>query len=209
MSKHFVYIDSKLSFNEHIKQSCIRAARQLNALSRISKFLDLKAKKLVFKSFIMSNFTYCPLVWHFCGKTNNAKVEKIHERALKIVCNDYISDYESLMKKIGVSTMVHSRLLCILLEVFKSIKKTNPTYFQDLFESKDSQNSLRNPSLLVQPIVDTTNYGLRTFTYLGSKLWNDLPSSFKDIDDTDIDDFKIALKKWSGPNYDNISNFYV
>ena len=91
--------------------------------------------------------------------------------------------------------MVHSRLACILLEVFKSIKKTNPTYVQDLFESKDSQYSLRNPSLLVQPIVDTTNYGLRTFTYLGSKLWNDLPSSFKDIDDTDIDDFKIALKR--------------
>ena len=204
-----VYIDYKLSFNEHIKQSCTRAARQLNALSRISKFLNIKARKLVFKSFIMSNFTYCPLVWHFCGKTNNAKVEKIQERALRIVFNDYTSDYENLRGKIGVKTMIHSRLVCILLEVFKSIKETNPTYLQDLLLIKESPYFLRDPSLLVQPIVDTTNYGLRTFSYLASNLWNNLPATFKDIADSDIDDFKRVLKTWDGPNYDNLSSFYV
>ena len=159
----------------------------------------------------MSNFTYCPLVWHFCGKTNNAKIEKIQERALRIIYNDYISDYDTLREQMGVTTMVHSRLLCMVLEVFKSIKKKNPVYLQELFSIKDSQYSLRDSSLLVQPIKNTTNYGLRTFTYLGSKLWNNLPATMKSSVERDITikDFKIDLKRREHINYENISSFYV
>ena len=40
-----VYIDSKLTFNEHVKQSCTKAARQLNAFIRISRYLNIQAKK--------------------------------------------------------------------------------------------------------------------------------------------------------------------
>lgn len=76
----------------------------------------------------MSNFTYCPLVWHFCGKINNSKLEKNQERALRIVCNDYISEYSELIEKVGTTTMVHLRHNSILLEVFKSIKKINPAF---------------------------------------------------------------------------------
>ena len=94
-----VYIDNRLTFSEHVKRSSLKAARQLNALSRISKFLNYNARKLVFQSFIMSNFTYCPLVWHFCGKLNNSKIEKIQERALRVVCKDLKSEYTDLLEK--------------------------------------------------------------------------------------------------------------
>ena len=70
-----VFIDSKLTFTEHVKQCCNKAARQLNALSRISIYLDVNSRKQIFRSFIQSNFTYCSLVWHFCGATNNSKLE--------------------------------------------------------------------------------------------------------------------------------------
>jgi hypothetical protein len=42
-------------------------------------------KLTIYYSFIMSNFNYCPLVWHFCGEVNTKKVEKIQERALKFI----------------------------------------------------------------------------------------------------------------------------
>ena len=194
-----VYIDSKLNFSEHIKQSSIKAARQLNALSRISKFLNLKAKKLIFRSFIMSNFTYCPLVWHFCGKTNNAKIEKIQERALRIVYNDYTSDYNELMDKFGTTSMLHSRHVYILLEIFKSTKQTNPSYIQELLSKKETPYYFRDPSLLIQPKTNTTNFGLRTFSYIGTKLWNDLENHFKheieNINGTKPSEFRSLLKK--------------
>ena len=208
-----VYIDNRLNFSEHIKQSSIKAARQLNALSRISKFLNLNAKKMIFRSFIMSNFTYCPLVWHFCGKINNSKIEKIQERALKIVYNDYTSDYKELVDRFGTTTMLQSRHICILLEVFKSKKEINPSYIQKLLSDKETPYSLRDPSLLIQPLTNTTNFGLRSFAYLGSKLWNDLENDFKNkienLEDITPSKFRSMLRKWSGPKDVNIANFYV
>ena len=49
----------------------------------------------IFRVFIVSNFNYCPLVWHFCGKTNTSKIEKLQERALRFVFNDFTSSYDN------------------------------------------------------------------------------------------------------------------
>ena len=73
-----VIIDSRLTFSKHIETLCNRAARQLNALAQIARFLDIPSRKIIYQSFIASNFNYCPLVWHFCGKLNNKKLENIH-----------------------------------------------------------------------------------------------------------------------------------
>ena len=68
---------------------------------------------------------------------------------------------------------------------------------------------LRDSSRLVQPKPRTTNFGLRSFSYLASKLWNDLPNDMKSLTDTNINQFKHQVKQWDGPNYDFISSFYV
>ena len=146
-----VFIDSRLTFNEHVKHSCVKAARQVKALARISKFINFKARKLIFQSFVMSNFSYCPLVWHFCGKKNNSKIEKIQERALRIVCDDYTSTYQELISKVGTTTVLQSRINCILLEVFKSINHTNPKYIQDMIDITNSPYDYRNSIKLIQP----------------------------------------------------------
>ena len=71
-----VSIDKHLTFNDHISSSCFKVVRQLNAFARISKHLNLDSRRAIHQSFILSNFIYCPLVWHFCGKTNNKKLER-------------------------------------------------------------------------------------------------------------------------------------
>ena len=43
------------------------------------------------KTFIESQFGYCPLVWMFHGKIVHKKINHLHERALRIVYKDYIS----------------------------------------------------------------------------------------------------------------------
>ena len=94
----------------------MKAARQLNVLQRLSKFLSVEIRLLIFKSFIQSNFNYCPLVWHFCSKANTEKLEKLQYRALRIVFNDYISSYESLLSKVNLPTLHMNRLRCIATE---------------------------------------------------------------------------------------------
>ena len=204
-----VMIDENLNFSEHVSSLCNKAARQLNALARISKYIDVPSRKMIYNSFIVSNFTYCALVWHFCGKVNNGKIEKINERALRILYDDYTLTYDELLNLSNSDTVLLTRLKNMTLDVFKSVKKLNPPYLNRMFEIKDIPYETRKPIQLVQPLRHTTTYGLRTISYTGAKLWNDLPFYIEDITEMCAQDFKCMLKSWEGPEYKDPSYHFV
>ena len=58
-----VCIDEQLSFNAHVYRMCTKAGRQVSALQRLTGVLDYGSRFAIYKSFIMSNFDYCPVVW--------------------------------------------------------------------------------------------------------------------------------------------------
>ena len=88
-----IEIDSKLSFKKHISTLCNKASNQLNAIGRIQEFMGFKGKEVLLNGFAYSNFNYCPLVWHFCSSKSLYKIEKIQERALLLLHNEFASDY--------------------------------------------------------------------------------------------------------------------
>ena len=118
-----ILIDDRLDFSQHISLMCSKAVRQLNALSRISKYLDQSSLKTIHDNFISSDFSYFPLVWHFCDKVNNEKIEKIQERSLRILQNDYTSSYHDMLRIAAMTPALIYRLRVLSLEVFKSLQK--------------------------------------------------------------------------------------
>ena len=69
-----ITIDDKLSFTTHIENLC-----------RICKFISFEQAKRLPKAYIMSTFTYCPLIWMYCSKTANNLTNKIHNRSLCVI----------------------------------------------------------------------------------------------------------------------------
>jgi len=65
-----VDLDFLLDFDAQIIRLCKKAAGQLNVLLRISNFLFVECKLLVYKSFIRLNFSFCHIIWLFCSKQN-------------------------------------------------------------------------------------------------------------------------------------------
>ena len=94
-----VTIDSKLNFNFHVSKLCAKASQKLHALARVSNYMDTEKVKLIMRSFIMSHFRYCPLIWMFHDRTTNSRINKIHERALRIVYRDTESSFDELLTK--------------------------------------------------------------------------------------------------------------
>ena len=82
-----VILDKKLCFKQQIKSTGKKAGQKLHALSRISYFLDIDQLKRIMQAVILSQFNYCPLAWMFCDRTLNSKINRIHERALRITDN--------------------------------------------------------------------------------------------------------------------------
>ena len=195
-----ITIDKQLHFNEHISLCCTKAARQLNAFARISKYLNLNSRRAIHHRFIASNISYCPLVWHFCGKANNAKLEKIQERSLRILCIDYTSSYEELLRNTGLSTLLLNRLKCLLLETFKTIRHINAECLHGIFKTHVVPYELRTKNL-VQPERKSTTYGLRSFSYLGARLWNNLVKDYPFLCEIDYVDFEEFVEQWGASNW--------
>ena len=91
-----VKFDSNLSFQNHVACLCKRASQKLHALSRISHYMDLNKCRNLMKAFITSQFSYCPLIWIFHSRSLNNKINRIHERAVRLV---YQSLCKSALKK--------------------------------------------------------------------------------------------------------------
>jgi hypothetical protein len=100
-----ITIDFKLYFNTHISDIYQKASRQLNVLKRVGKRLSKLGKITIYHSFIMSNFSYCPLTWQLCTEQNARKFERIQERALRFIYDDYKSTYEHLLKQSKVPSI--------------------------------------------------------------------------------------------------------
>ena len=75
-----VKLDNKLSFQKHISELCKSAGAKLNAIKRLGEGgLNVKERKLLIDTHVISYFNYCSQVWHFCGKVEIHKIEKLHE----------------------------------------------------------------------------------------------------------------------------------
>ena len=122
-----VFLDSSLSFDNHVKKICMKAVRQLNSLRRLGKHLDVSSRLLIYKTFLLANFNFCPLVWHFCSsKGNMLKLEKVNECALRFIYNDLSSSYETLLRKVQMPSLNVQRLHFILTEYTRHLIRQIP-----------------------------------------------------------------------------------
>ena len=93
-----VKIDSKLDFKEHLDGIIKNARRKINALSRIAPYMNAEKRRLLLNSFFASQFNYCPFVWMCHHRSVNNKINRLHERCLRIAYSDSVSSFEALLR---------------------------------------------------------------------------------------------------------------
>ena len=115
-----VKFDSNLSFENHVTSLCKKASQKLHALARISHYMDLNKRRNLMKAFITSQFSYCPLIWMFHSRNLNNKINRIHERALRLVYQNNLSFSELL--DLDNSVTVHQKKLPVLVTEICKVK---------------------------------------------------------------------------------------
>ena len=190
-----IEIDNKLNFEKQVANICRKANNQLNAISRVQNFLGKKEKETIINSFVYSNFIYCPLTWHFCSKLSQNKIEKIQYRSLKMLTNDYNSDYKDLLEITKTSTMEIKRLRTLALEVFKTVNNLNPDFMKDIFYLSPYQTHKKYDIFVHSR--NTASFGDKSLRALGPHVWNSLPENIKSTDTISV--FKNFIKNWYGP----------
>ena len=121
-----ITIDSDFTFEEHINTLCRKASQKLHALPRISQYLSEHKKRILFKTFIMSQFNYCPLVRMCHSRGLNNKINNIHKRALRIVYQDKKSNLQDLLQKNNSVSIHMKNLQYLATEIYKVKNSLSP-----------------------------------------------------------------------------------
>ena len=79
-------------FDAHAASVCRKVGGQVNALNRLQNILPCKVKELLYRAFVLPHFYYCSQVWHHCGSRNTKKIEKVNERALRMLCTETLDN---------------------------------------------------------------------------------------------------------------------
>ena len=201
-----VLFDRKLSFDEHISNITKKAGKQINGLRRISSLLSTDSKLKIFNSFIYSNFTYCPIVYNTFFKKHGHKLEKLQERALRFVFNDFTSTYSDLLNKSGKKELTVILIRSIAEQVYKVLNDKAKPIDPSFFKRTTSPYSLRYQNKLMLPSFKTIKYGKYSFKYMGAFIWNSLPEETKRS--VSLDEFKEKIKDWAGTNCKCSSCFF-
>ena len=161
------------------------------------KIIPFEKKRLIMKSFIESKFSYCPLIWMFCSRKMNRKINHIHQRAIRLVYEDYVTSFEDLLIKDKSVSIHHRNIQKVAIEMFKVKNDLCPKFIKNLF--CQIQTRTRSKASYRRPHVNTVYFGEQSIRSFGPIVWDSmLPGNLKTI--TSLEEFKQKISEWVPKN---------
>ena len=162
------------------------------------KYLPLDIVKNMYTSIVESHFRNCCSVWGCCGETLLDKLQKLQNRAARIVTNScYHASSLPLIGSLGWLTITEMIEFETATTVCKSLHGLAPEYMRQMFTKlfENTSRSLRNTNTDLRiPRFFATSYGQRSFSYRGVTVWNKLSTEIKNA--PSLATFKNLLKQF-------------
>ena len=147
-----------------------KACQKLNALVCLAPYMNVeKGTWIIMKKFIEYQFGYCPLVWMFHSRGINNKINRIHERALRITYNNKSSSFQNLLEKDSSVTIHHRNIRTLAIETFKVLHGLTPPLLNEVFVERNCNYNLRGNNFLKRRTVNSVRYGTESVSFLAPK----------------------------------------
>ena len=131
----------------------------------------------------------------FCSRTLNRKINHIHEKALRLVYQDYSSTFEDLLEKDNSLTFHQRNIHQVAIEMFKAKHDLSPPFMKEIFCHNDNSKVTRSGDTFVRPRVKSVKKGDRSLRSFGPVVWNTmLPENLKNC--KSLDEFKNSIRSW-------------
>ena len=166
-----------------------KTSLKLYALARVSHFISKEKLRILFKVFVESQFGYCPFICMFHNRTLNNKINRLHERALRLV---YIN---SILSMDNSASIHHRNLQKLAIEMYKVKHSLSPPFMKCIFPTSNIiNNDLRTRSDFKLDNIRTVYYGSETISLRGPKTWEILPNDLKNT--ASLQEFKKKISHW-------------
>lgn len=181
-----VIIDNSFTWEHHVEMISSVISSRLSLLRRIKPFLTSDASLRFYNSCIHNYFTYCSAVWGNCSLQLLLRLLRLQKRAARILLDaDYSQRSVSLFSKLHWMPIFHlikTKVLMLLFNVL--LNPVAPVCLKNLFTfisdlRGDSTRRTRASLYDLRVPYPRSESGKRTLAYTTSKLFNVLPSDFK------------------------------
>ena len=154
--------------------------------------MPTNAKLTIYKTAILSHLTYCSTVWHFCKVADKRKLERLQEKALRVVYCDKSTPYAQLLIKAKLPSLQNRRLQDIAILMYKVKNGSAPQHIKEMFTIKETPYKLRNNNFII-PKFRTVKDGKNSIRYFGPYLWSKLERPLKEL--ATINHFKRSIRR--------------
>lgn len=164
-----VHIDEKLKFDTHIDNVIKKIQKSFHVFYRIRNTISNECKKMIFCSLVESHINYCILAYGSSNKTIMDRLQKIKNRALRILYGlKYYQSVKETSKKwnyMEVGERYKYEMNIITHRIRYRMIPSGIIQQINVNRKDNKELNLRNKnSLWLQSI--NTNYGKRTLNYL-------------------------------------------
>ena len=87
-----------------------------------------KFKVALCLAFILPQVTYCHIVWHHWRSSDERKLERLQERALRAIYCDRTSTYEALLEKARLPTLCNRKVQDMAIFMYKVKANLVPSF---------------------------------------------------------------------------------
>ena len=171
-----------MEWKEHIKVTSSKASKAVGFLRHAKPFLPEETLKTLYTGIIEPHFRYCCLVWGCSGVTEINQLQKLRNRAARIVTgSSFDTPCQPLIKELGWKTIDQLITSETNIMVFKSLHELAPQYMCNLFTRAPQLTSryLRNTLTDLRLPKKNSKTGQKCFSFRGAKAWNDLSAEGK------------------------------
>ena len=125
-----VYVDENLSWTTHINEIITKKiASCIGALKRVRPFVPVNTLIIIFNSLFQPHFNCCCEIWDSCSKTPAAKLQKLQNRAAKVLTfSGYDASADPLIEVLDWQKLESQRSFHKAVMVYKSLNGLAPEY---------------------------------------------------------------------------------
>ena len=181
-------VQANLKWQGQIELLLRKLRTRLTGLIHLKFITSFEVRKMVSQGIFNSVLVYCIPVYGGCDVGQLRSIQVLQNKAAQIVCHAPPRASRDIMySRLGWLTVNQLISYHTALTIFKIRLSGEPEYLA---------SAVRNDNIYGRIIIPNCNLSLtmKSFTFRGSLLWNQLPQSLRNINNIRM--FKISVRKW-------------
>ena len=187
-----IEIDESIIWKDHINKISKKISGGIGALKRVRHLVPFETLLIMYNSLALPYFDYCSAVWGNCNKELSDKLQKLQNRAARVVTfSNYDRHSSELLNELVWDNLKTRRYNQLAVIMYKTVNRSTSNYLTGIFQNAISVHlyDLRHSDVNIYVPRPNTEAGKNSFHYKGAVLWNGLPYNIK---------IQLSLKSFKG-----------